>query len=88
MFTFATDTMACRFYDKRNPSYHEISAAIRLGERYESADSELRTHSMEYPKYYFSGTLEGWTKLHKAIDSEAPLPGWNDFKEVDVINLT
>ncbi|KAM5537287.1 hypothetical protein V8D89_009017 [Ganoderma adspersum] len=74
-----------RLYDERNPSYHEISAAIRLGEKYKIV--ELRSQSLEYLKYYFPSTLEGWTKLHTAIDIETPLPGWNEFEEVGVINL-
>ncbi|PIL26280.1 hypothetical protein GSI_12036 [Ganoderma sinense ZZ0214-1] len=69
-----------RLYDERHPSYHEISAAIRLGDKYKI--TELYSQSLEYLKRHFPSTLDGWLALKRY----GP-PGWDDFEEIGVVNL-
>ncbi|KAI1781650.1 hypothetical protein LXA43DRAFT_647555 [Ganoderma leucocontextum] len=69
-----------RLYDERNPSYYEISAAIRLGDKYKI--TELYSQSLEYLKRHFPSTFDSWIALKRY----GP-PGWNDFEEVCVVNL-
>lgn len=67
-------------YDERNPSYYEISAAIRLGDKYKI--TELYSQSLEYLKRHFPSTFDGWIALKRY----AP-PGWNSIEELGVVNL-
>ncbi|KAM5537297.1 hypothetical protein V8D89_009027, partial [Ganoderma adspersum] len=67
-------------YDEREPSYHEISAAIRLGDKYKI--TELYSQSLAYLKCYFPSTLASWLPLEKY----GP-PGWLAFEAIGTINL-
>ncbi|PIL26261.1 hypothetical protein GSI_12017 [Ganoderma sinense ZZ0214-1] len=67
-------------YEEREPSYHEISAAIRLGDKYKLV--ELYSQSLDYLKRYFPSTLDSWT----ALESYVP-PGWRDVEAIGVVNL-
>ncbi|KAI1781649.1 hypothetical protein LXA43DRAFT_647545 [Ganoderma leucocontextum] len=67
-------------YKEQNPSYNEISAAIRLGDKYKI--TELYSQSLEYLKYYFPATFASYCAL-----KEYTPPGWNPFEEIGVVNL-
>ena len=67
-------------YEERNPSYREISAAIRLGAKYKVPD--LFSQSLAYLKRYFPSTFESWVSL----SVYAP-PGWDTVETIGAINL-
>ena len=69
-----------RLYDERQPSYYEISAAIRLGKKYKIP--ELHDQSLDYLKRHFPSTFDDWMDLHRY----GP-PDWDDFEEIGVVNL-
>ncbi|KAM5537290.1 hypothetical protein V8D89_009020 [Ganoderma adspersum] len=69
-----------RLYDEQNPSYYEISAGVRLGDKYKI--TELYSQSLEYLKRHFPSTFDGWI----ALKHYGP-PGWDAFEEIGVINL-
>ena len=76
-----TDLVATnRLYDEQNPSFYDISAGIRLGDKYKI--TELYSQSLEYLKRYFPSTFEDWI----ALKNYSP-PGWNAFEAVGVVNL-
>ncbi|PIL26266.1 hypothetical protein GSI_12022 [Ganoderma sinense ZZ0214-1] len=71
-----------RLYDseEREPSYQEISAAIRLGRKYKIA--ELYSKSMEFLQSHFPTTLpQHWTTA-----ADIP-PGWSTLDAIGIINL-
>ncbi|PIL26275.1 hypothetical protein GSI_12031 [Ganoderma sinense ZZ0214-1] len=67
-------------YEERSPSYHEISAAIRLGAKYKVPD--LYTQSLTYLKRYFPSTFDNWL----ALSVYGP-PGWDMVENLGAINL-
>ena len=67
-------------YDEREPSYHEISAAIRLGDKYKI--TELYSQSLAYLKRYFPCTLASWLTL----DTYGP-PSWKAFEDAGAVAL-
>ncbi|KAM5537288.1 hypothetical protein V8D89_009018 [Ganoderma adspersum] len=69
-----------RLYDERQPSYHEISAAIRLGDKYEL--TELYSQSLEYLKHYYPSTFDSWAEL-----TDYGPPDWEASEVIGVINL-
>ncbi|KAI1795391.1 hypothetical protein LXA43DRAFT_1108611 [Ganoderma leucocontextum] len=70
-----------RLYGEQEPSYQEISAAIRLGRKYKIAD--LYSQSMEYLKDYFTDTIEC-----SGIPLSLSLPpGWKELDAIGVVNL-
>ena len=58
--------MSDSLYEDQEPSYHEISAGIRLGEKYKITD--WYSQSLKYLKRWFPSTLDAWT----ALDSYGP----------------
>ena len=78
---FVTDMVtAFRSYGEEHPSYHEISATIRLGDKYKIG--ELYVRSVEYLKRCFPSTLSSWTALNCYSPSN-----WINFEEIGVINI-
>nr|VWP01312.1 Malate synthase (EC [Ganoderma boninense] len=67
-------------YKEREPSYHEISATIRLGNKYQLA--ELYSQSLDYLKSYFPSTLDRWDALEDYVP-----PGWQELEAIGVVNL-
>ena len=74
------DLSAYRLYDERQPSFNEISAAIRLGDKYEL--TELYAQSLEYLKHYYPSTFDSWTEL-----TDYGPPDWEASEVIGVINL-
>ena len=72
--------MARSLYEERNPSYHEISAAIRLGAKYKIP--ELYSQSSVYLKRYFPRSFDSWD----ALSVKGP-PGWEPVEDIGAINL-
>ena len=72
--------MVYRLYEEREPSYQEISAAIRLGRKYKM--TELYSQSVEFLKSYFPDTL----REHSATPWLLPT-GWKDLDVIGVVNL-
>ncbi len=72
--------MAYSLYEERTPSYHEISAAIRLGDKYKI--TELHLQSLKYIKRHFPNTLNSWDALEHYVPS-----GWLPSEAIGVINL-
>ena len=73
-------TVARSLYEERNPSYHEISAAIRLGAKYKIP--ELSSQSLAYLKRYFPSSFDSWD----ALSVKGP-PGWETVEDIGAINL-
>ncbi|KAI1781651.1 hypothetical protein LXA43DRAFT_1188240 [Ganoderma leucocontextum] len=72
--------MADSLYEERNPSYHEISAAIRLGDKYKIA--ELYSQSLKYLKHHFPSSFKSWDALANYLPF-----GWLTSEAIGVINL-
>ena len=72
--------MVRRLYEEREPSYLEISAAIRLGRKYKIA--ELYSQSVEFLHSYFSNTLREYGETTVLLP-----PGWKELGAIGVINL-
>ncbi|PIL26264.1 hypothetical protein GSI_12020 [Ganoderma sinense ZZ0214-1] len=68
-------------YEEKEPSYDEISAGIRLGEKYKIA--EWYSQSLVYLKSYFPRTMNRWTALESC---DGP-PGWEFGNGIGVISL-
>ncbi|KAM5536762.1 hypothetical protein V8D89_009572 [Ganoderma adspersum] len=67
-------------YENQELSYHEISAGIRLGEKYKI--TEWYSQSLKYLKCWFPSTLDAWT----ALDSYGPL-SWGPKSGIGAITL-
>ncbi|KAI1795389.1 hypothetical protein LXA43DRAFT_39965 [Ganoderma leucocontextum] len=67
-------------YEERSPSYDEISAAIRLGDKYKITD--LYSQSLAYLKRYFPSNFDSWNAL-----SVCGPPGWETVEDIGAINL-
>ena len=76
----ATDATSYRLYDELEPSYHEISAAIRLGDKYKI--TALYSQSMEYLKRHFTSNLDSWLELNLYNP-----PAWEEIESIGAINL-
>ncbi len=74
------DEMYCSLYNEREPSFHEISAAIRLGDKYKI--TALYSQSLQYLKSYFPSNFEEW----HALQDYTPAC-WELYDELCVINL-
>ena len=77
---FIADDVKCSLYDEREPSFNEISAAIRLGNKYKI--TELYAQSLEYLKCYFPSNFDKW----HALKDYTP-PGWELYEELGVVSL-
>ncbi|PIL26268.1 hypothetical protein GSI_12024 [Ganoderma sinense ZZ0214-1] len=69
-----------RLYDEREPSYQEISAAIRLGRKYQIA--ELYSQSVEFLQSYFPNIF-----LEQRQTAALLPPGWKELDAIGVVNL-
>ncbi|KAI1795393.1 hypothetical protein LXA43DRAFT_40087 [Ganoderma leucocontextum] len=67
-------------YEERDPSYHEVSAAIRLGDKYKI--TELYSQSLAYLKRYFPSTFDSWITLE-----DYDPPSWLAADGVGAVNL-
>lgn len=76
----ATDMGICRLYGEREPSYHEVSAAIRLGDKYKVP--ELYSQSAEYLRRYFPSDFDS----SRALNLCGP-PAWDKVENMGAINL-
>ncbi|EIW56897.1 uncharacterized protein TRAVEDRAFT_49709 [Trametes versicolor FP-101664 SS1] len=63
-------------------SFHMISAAVRLGQKYQM--SKLYQHAIDYLKDYFTEHLDVW-EAH-TDDGRLP-PGFSDVHAIGVVNL-
>ncbi len=71
---------ASSLYEEQDPSYHEISAAIRLGHKYKV--KEWYSQSLKYLKRHFPTALDDWI----AKDHYGP-PCWEVDDELGAVNL-
>ncbi|KAM5537296.1 hypothetical protein V8D89_009026 [Ganoderma adspersum] len=69
-----------RLYNELELSYHEVSAAIRLGDKYKI--TQLYSQSMEYLKHYFPSNFDSWLEL-----SLYGAPAWDKIESIGAINL-
>ncbi|PIL26279.1 hypothetical protein GSI_12035 [Ganoderma sinense ZZ0214-1] len=67
-------------YEERNPSYYEISALIRLGDKYKITD--LYSQSLNFLKHHFPSSFDSWV----ALPNFTP-PGWDVSEAIGVVNL-
>ncbi|TBU38342.1 hypothetical protein BD309DRAFT_874578 [Dichomitus squalens] len=67
-------------YDAREPSFHEISACIRLGEKYQIA--ELVSQSLHVLRRHFPSDFDVWYKQPSWMP-----PNWDDVQALGVVNL-
>ncbi|PIL26281.1 hypothetical protein GSI_12037 [Ganoderma sinense ZZ0214-1] len=67
-------------YDEQYPPYNDISAAIRLGDKYKI--TQLYSQALDYLKFYFPSSFNNWREL-----KDYTPPGWEKFEQIGVINL-
>ena len=71
--------MADSLYEEREPSYYEISAAIRLGDKYKI--TEWYSQSLAYLKCHYPSSFDSWTTEYYG----PPSWGWADV--LGAVNL-